>query len=36
MITINPVKLNSIRPISFGEGNLNNIITTKPKCENQL
>lgn len=25
MITINPVKLNSIKTITFGEGNLNNI-----------
>ena len=25
MITINPVKLNTVKPISFGEGNLNNI-----------
>ena len=25
MITINPVKFNTVRPISFGEGNLNNI-----------
>lgn len=25
MITINPIKLNKIRHISFGEGNLNNI-----------
>ncbi len=25
MITINPIKLNRIRHISFGEGNLNNI-----------
>ena len=25
MITINPVKLNNIKTITFGEGNLNNI-----------
>ena len=25
MITINPVKFNNIKPITFGEGNLNNI-----------
>ena len=25
MITINPIKLSSIKPITFGEGNLNNI-----------
>lgn len=25
MITINPVKFNTVKPISFGEGNLNNI-----------
>lgn len=25
MITINPVKLNNTKPITFGEGNLNNI-----------
>lgn len=25
MLTINPIKLNNIRPIAFGEGNLNNI-----------
>ena len=25
MITINPVKLSTIKPIPFGEGNLNNI-----------
>ncbi len=25
MITVNPVKFSSTRPISFGEGNLNNI-----------
>jgi len=25
MITINPVKLNNSKPITFGEGNLNNI-----------
>lgn len=25
MITINPVKFNNIKTISFGEGNLNNI-----------
>lgn len=25
MITINPVKFNTIKPVSFGEGNLNNI-----------
>lgn len=25
MITVNPVKFNNIKPITFGEGNLNNI-----------
>ncbi len=25
MITINPIKFNKIKPISFGEGNLNNM-----------
>lgn len=25
MITINPIKFNNIKPITFGEGNLNNI-----------
>lgn len=28
MITINPVKFNTVKPISFGEGNLNNITPT--------
>ncbi len=25
MITVNPVKFNTVKPVSFGEGNLNNI-----------
>ena len=25
MITVNPVKFNTVKPISFGEGNLNNL-----------
>lgn len=25
MITINPVKFNTVKPVSFGEGNMNNI-----------
>ena len=25
MLTINPVKFNNVKPVSFGEGNLNNI-----------
>lgn len=25
MITINPVKLNNTKPVTFGEGNLNNV-----------
>lgn len=25
MITVNPVKFNTVKPVSFGEGNLNNL-----------
>ena len=25
MITVNPIKFNTVKPVSFGEGNLNNL-----------
>lgn len=43
MITVNPVKFNTVKPISFGEGNLNNLTPNvailslqNPNAENQF